>query len=270
MELILNDFGKKGSQLRCLLFAGLGKEKIQEQLLKIINQKNKDKIDVCFPENEDFIYYPQGLQNQTEIQLDKVKIPIKGSTAYCDVINQWWLAISRKTPTWDFVCTANIDGRQGLILIEAKAHKGELVKELDPSHAKDGSLNRSKIEQALDSINIQYGYKLSADDYYQLSNRIAWSMKLASEGIPVILIYLGCLNTVDMSITKNDYLFDTTNKWVDLVRDYSQNIDFSDWEKTISAEKMKDNEDSTKAENFYPIIRSLDIQLVDGVVIIKD
>ena len=95
-------------------------------------------------------------------------------------------------------------------------------------------------------------------------------MKLASEGIPVILIYLGCLNTVDMSITKNDYLFDTTNKWVDLVRDYSQNIDFSDWEKTISAEKMKDNEDSTKAENFYPIIRSLDIQLVDGVVIIKD
>jgi hypothetical protein len=58
----------------------------------------------------------------------------------------------------------------------------------------------SAIRQANTNLNlISPGWNLSGDLHYQLSNRFAWSWKLASLGIPVVLVYLGFLNANDMS-----------------------------------------------------------------------
>ena len=44
-------------------------------------------------------------------------------------LTQWWLAVPRRanTPNWDLVSTCQVAGqKQGLLLVEAKAHAGEL------------------------------------------------------------------------------------------------------------------------------------------------
>ena len=41
-------------------------------------------------------------------------------------------------------------------------------------------------------------WALSTRHHYQLSNRFAWSWKLAMLGVPVVLLYLGFLNAQDM------------------------------------------------------------------------
>ena len=43
------------------------------------------------------------------------------------------------------------------------------------------------------------GWHLSADSHYQLGNRFAWAWKVASLGIPVVLVYLGFLYAQEMS-----------------------------------------------------------------------
>ena len=42
------------------------------------------------------------------------------------------------------------------------------------------------------------GWNLSTESHYQLSNRFAWNWKLASLGVPVVLVYLGFLNANEM------------------------------------------------------------------------
>lgn len=252
------DLGWKGSKLRCLLLTSMGKDILQKQLISLINQRNPGKIDVQFP--ADFVYYPQGLLNPTEIELDKAKIPVEGSIDYCQVLNSWWLADSARTPVWDFVCTAIIDGTPGFILIEAKAHRNE-TKKPDASGAKKGSPNRTQIETALAEINSQYGFELAADDCFQLSNRFAWSLKLASEGIPVILIYLGCLNTREMTISRNDALFTTAQEWEQYIRKYSQQVNIHSWENAIQTQDRTGSRESKDGKKVYPLIRSLDIQI---------
>lgn len=40
--------------------------------------------------------------------------------------------------------------------------------------------------------------RLSIDSHYQLSNRFAWAWKVASLGVPVVLVPLGFLNADEM------------------------------------------------------------------------
>lgn len=88
--------------------------------------------------------------------------------------------------------------KQGLVLVEAKAH----VAELNPnvSCGAGNERNRNKIVQALRKANEGFGngWGLSAEQRYQLSNRFAWTWKLASLGMPVVLVYLGFLNAYEM------------------------------------------------------------------------
>jgi hypothetical protein len=51
---------------------------------------------------------------------------------------------------------------------------------------------------------------------YQLANRIAWAWKLASMGVPVVLVYLGFLHATEMS-DRGEWLVDRT-QWEGAVR----------------------------------------------------
>jgi len=249
-----NDIDEKGSKLRCLLLTGLGKNNFRNILTKLINQKNPNSINFQIP--DEFEYYPKGLLDRKEIQLDKKEIHINGYLGCDKILNKWWLKTPQATtPNWDILCTANIDGKPGFILVEAKAHYDEL-KENDSTDAGSNSPNLKKIMQAMEEINDAYGYSLSWEHNYQMSNRVAWSLKLASEGFPVILIYLGFLNAKEIDTTNNSYIFNKPKQWRKIVQEHSQAISFSDWEKQISAKK-----NSSVQTNFYPIIRSMDIQL---------
>jgi hypothetical protein len=249
----------KGSRLRCLLLTSMEKSLLQSTLINIINNEAVNGLEVKF--TDEFEYFPKGLINPKEVELDKAHIPINGSIEYCKTLKNWWLGKRARTPVWDFICNAEINGTPGLILIEAKAHKNELENTKDKSKAQKGSLNRCKIKSALKKINELYCYKLSADDHFQLSNRIAWSIKLASLGIPVVLIYLGFLNTKEMTISKDDSLLSNAKEWETLVTKYSKDIDFEDWSKKISGEKLRDDSNLSESSFVYPIIRSINIQI---------
>jgi hypothetical protein len=120
-----------------------------------------------------------------------------------ELITTWWLAIRKNanTPNWDIASTATIDGRDGLMLIEAKAHSNELkIAGKPPGNWR----NHERIAVAISEANAGLtatlpGWHLSRDTHYQLANRFAWAWKIAMLGVPVILIYLGFLQMNDMS-----------------------------------------------------------------------
>lgn len=240
----------------------MGKDILQDTLLKIIGQQTVSDLKILF--TDDFDYYPKGLINPREIELDKEMMPVGGSIEYSKKLNNWWLyEKNRKTPTWDLVCKAEIEGRPGLILVEAKAHISELLKKSDQTGAKRGSPNYIKIENALSEVSTAYKYNLSPDNHYQLSNRIAWSIKLASMGIPVVLLYLGFINTEEMDEKKHD-LIEDLGQWEEIVGGFSEEIGFKNWENKIHGDRMKREDNSVEPSFVYPIIRVANIQIDRG------
>lgn len=123
---------------------------------------------------------------------------------------EWWFPYKtnlNRRPTWDLLCHVVINGRPGLLLCEAKAHVAELGDQNcksppDPKSARaranDYCVRLRLCEASLALSDLGVGrFRLSADDHYQLSNRLAYLWKLAEEGIPTILMYLGWLNSPD-------------------------------------------------------------------------
>jgi hypothetical protein len=111
----------------------------------------------------------------------------------------WWLVHKgvANIPNWDFAAESVIDGVPGLVLVEAKAHASELKREGKRLYEKaTRKANHKQIEKAIsearsDLNRIIPGVRISIDNCYQLSNRISFAWKLASFGIPIVLIYLG-------------------------------------------------------------------------------
>ena len=122
----------------------------------------------------------------------------------------WWLCHPRgaNTPNWDLAATCKIEGWDGLLLCEAKANAPELSpagkrlaarprrprpvqKPSDRSEENHRQIARALAEasNALRALGVVR--EMSIDSHYQLANRLAFTWKLASLGIPVALLYLG-------------------------------------------------------------------------------
>jgi hypothetical protein len=111
----------------------------------------------------------------------------------------WWIAKRGRfvrTPNFDLLSTATVCGAPGVLLVEAKAHHGEL--EIVGKRLKSNSSpeNHRKIGESIDLANqalndITQGFTLSRDSYYQVSNRVSWGWRVAALGVPVTLLYLG-------------------------------------------------------------------------------
>lgn len=163
-------------------------------------------------------WIPKSLQLDKEAEL-KTFLKYNFTPQLSSDIVEWWLHKDAKTPNWDLISTCTIDGKRGLLLVEAKAHYGELETspKRPPSTSDDSKLNHDKIDKAIkqanDAINEKVeGVAISRDKYYQLSNRVAHAWWLADKGIPVVLLYLGFLNCKDMDNGKNK-LFKTDQDW---------------------------------------------------------
>lgn len=196
----------------------------QKALLKLIDSNDFLKtINELIKEtgakitNED-VWKPKGMKNKSESRLNTFLRKFCNKSDLGKSILDWWVVHNSVTPNWDFLSTCSIDGVKGLLLIETKAHKGELPKGgKDVKDKHESRVNHKQVFKAIklanDAINEQVeGVAISRDKYYQLSNRVAHAWWLADKGIPVVLLYLGFLNCKDMDNGKNK-LFKTDQDW---------------------------------------------------------
>jgi hypothetical protein len=142
---------------------------------------------------------PRGWDSTDEARLGK------GCGALIDdnlnaILLNWWLANPARAnvPNWDLACEALYHGdKPAIVLVEAKAYVREFTDGSGGGGAKDGD-NKKRIAEAIEEACVGLsvhapGVNISANHWYQFSNRIAFAWKLASQGVPTVLIYLGFL-----------------------------------------------------------------------------
>ena len=70
---------------------------------------------------------PEGFDQVEEAQLHRA--PRLLTPQDCKALGDWWLVVQSddsRTPNWDIASTCTVDGRKGVLLVEAKAHNQEL------------------------------------------------------------------------------------------------------------------------------------------------
>lgn len=177
--------------------------------------------------SEEDYWMPDGFCHTKEAELDKA-CKLVQDEADREKLCDWWLAVRKKArkPNWDIAATCTVGDKEGLLLVEAKAHKKEFVtkgKRL-PSNTRPNSCeNHRQIGKAINKANTslmeQTGlcWKLSRDKHYQMSNRFAWAWKLTELGYSVVLVYLGFLNAREMKKP-----FEDDNCWEKYIKKHSQ------------------------------------------------
>jgi len=191
------------------------------QFIKEINALIKpEKVSISVYDN----WMPKSLHLEKEAEL-KDFLRYNFSEKLGDDIHNWWLSVKHpksQTPNWDLVSTCTINGKRGILLVEAKAHWDELDneshgKKLDGKASANSTLNHAQIGKAITQANTAINKKISGvsvsrDKCYQLSNRVAHAWWLANQGIPVVLLYLGVLDCQDMNDGKRK-LFTNDADW---------------------------------------------------------
>ena len=144
-------------------------------------------------------WMPQGHANPQEARLETFAPFLSQSVR--NELRKWWLVheAGANTPNWDIALGCEIEGKPGLVLVEAKANVPEMSRggKPLPDDASDRSqANHARITQAIADACAGLSCAgavttIGADKHYQLSNRLAFAWKLADLGIPTVLIYLG-------------------------------------------------------------------------------
>lgn len=209
----------KGSRFRCLMLTSLPDNTLAETLTGLVTPHAIV--------NPNHLHSPRGFLHPDEAKLGET--PGFLSDLQREEITSWWLEETRNanTPNWDFVSQCRIGDRDGLILVEAKSHEGEFHTKSDRCGATHPG-NAARIREAIADANegwngILPGFNLSGDSHYQLSNRFAFAWKLASMGIPALLVYLGCLNCEEMNDGKRR-LLRSGEPWTNIVTEKSRGV----------------------------------------------
>ena len=234
----------KGSRPRCVLLMSGDRAKVAKRLTKLVGLP-----DVSVSPSDNWMPYGKPCQKEDstwdKTPANEARLNQANCLVYPEKRNQlrdWWLCHGGNTPVWDIASTCSINGERGLILIEAKAHDQELDarrKSLSKSASENSRENHEQIGRAIEEANCRLqseiggDWNLSRDSHYQLSNRFAWSWKLASLKIPVVLVYLGFLNACDMD-SANITLFHSKSEWENILKRYCKDkIDNTCWEQPL-------------------------------------
>lgn len=238
----------RGSRLRCLKLTSMPRDQVAEILTGLVSPT------AVVAESDSWM--PQGFSRPAEARLDESAICPFVPEHLRDQLKKWWLkrVEGANTPNWDLVSTCRIQDAPGLLLIEAKAHYGELKDEGKP---RGNTENDEQIRQAIRGANLglneitQKEWGLSAESEYQLSNRFAWAWKVASLGIPTILVYLGFLRADEM--TKP---FESVVDRRDAVKENAH--------KLVPDTAWGERPLQTKGAKLWALIRSLDLKWIPG------
>jgi len=145
-------------------------------------------------------WMPLGHKSAREARLDTFGPRTLPHAIDWNALRKWWLKHERgNTPNWDFAATCEIESSEGILLIEAKANVPELGKagkRLDLGATSRSRENHQQIGRAIRDAQsaleaLVPNISISQDSHYQLANRLAFTWKLASMGLPTALVYLG-------------------------------------------------------------------------------
>lgn len=141
----------------------------------------------------------------------------------------WWVKGRGTRPTWDLLCQVLVSDKPGLLLVEAKAHEGELDwagKRLSPSAKLASKVNHAQIAGCVKEADAALNklcdgvFDLDVSRHYQLANRVAYAWKLADLGLPVVLVYLGFTGDTYFNA---DYIRDDAH-WQRVMGGYLQGV----------------------------------------------
>lgn len=251
----------RGSFPRCLLFMDGNSHVVAQRLQDLVGLS-----DITVTERD--FWMPRGLpifrldgkwdlaptEEARLGQAERLLTPEQKKT-----VTDWWLAVSGRanTPNWDIASTCTVKNTPGLLLIEAKAYDKELDRKgKDAPKTPNGRKNHRQIGKAMKQANdglmsaTGLDWRLSRDSCYQLSNRFAWSWKLAETGKPVVLVYLGFLNATEMQDKGTPFV--SHSSWERALTSYSENL----FPRQIWNRRWTIN-----GVQFMPLIRSLEQSL---------
>jgi hypothetical protein len=179
---------------------------------------------------------PRGWDNTDEARLGKECGALIDDSLNATLL-KWWLAnvVGANVPNWDLACEALYHGHKpALVLAEAKAYVKEFTYGAT-GHGSENADNQKRIAAAIEEARADLsrhvpGVKISSDNWYQFSNRIAFAWKVASDGIPTALIYLGFVGDKGISTEP----FRDHEHWRDTVLNSTREIfPASLWERPI-------------------------------------
>lgn len=206
----------RGSRLRCLILTALPAEDVALYLTQLLEPHGH--VD---PRTDRWM--PRGFLKPEEARLGDSETFLTADSR--EGVTTWWLAARERanTPNWDIVSTAEMEGRRGLLLVEAKAHARELKEDDRCGARRNLDTIRAAVAEADTALNEQIpGWSLTTDSHFQLCNRFAWAWKIGSLGIPVTLAYLGFLRAEDMLDQGN--VFESASSWQRAMTEYSEGI----------------------------------------------
>ena len=232
----------RGSRPRCISLIDASSETTASRLTDLIGLE-----DVSIASSN--VWMPRGkpvkrgtswdLRSASEARLDRD--PGFVPPEIQQILRDWWLAVAPRanTPNWDLASTCTVDGKRGLLLVEAKAHANELsIAGKSLPSTDNGWKNHESIALAIAEANAELervtttSWSLSRDHHYQLSNRFAWAWKLVSLGVPVILVYLGFLDAEEMRDVGTP--FRTSDDWITALTHHAVGtVDNSCWEQQL-------------------------------------
>ena len=233
---------RRGSRPRCLLLMDGSRGEVASRLTRLL-----DLPDVAVSSRDRWNPYGKpawedgswDLEPTTEVILSKPNDLVSPSIQR--QLQTWWLAVPKgaNAPNWDIASTCQVRGEPGLLLIEAKAHGKELSttgksRPTTPNGWKNHEQIGVAIAEAAARFRIATGkrWDMSRDYHYQLSNRFAWSWKLTSLGVPVVLLYLGFLNAQDM--TGEGPVFRSEQDWIRALKARGRHVvDETCWEEWL-------------------------------------
>ena len=78
----------------------------------------------------------------------------------------------------------------------------------------------SEANEGLRSLTGDQAWGLSRDSAYQMADGFAWGWELASLGVPVVLVYLGFLNALEMSDEGDPFC--EPDEWMECVKKHAK------------------------------------------------
>lgn len=239
---------RRGSKPRCHLLTHADRATSAARLTSLVSPHGR--ID-----STDF-WLPDGFTDTNEPKLGET--PGLLSDEHREAVTAWWLEVRpyANTPNWDIAGTCDIAGTRGLFLVEAKAHLNELpIAGKAAPTTENGRKNHERTRKAIEDANaaigrVSSGWCLSRDSHYQLSNRLAWSWKVASLGVPVILVYLGFLSAGEMEDQGPQIASDA--EWTKAMHAHSKDVvPITAWGQTLDV----------NGTSMIPLIRSMRLDL---------
>jgi hypothetical protein len=163
---------RRGSRARCILLTHGSNEDVAHRLSALAAP-----FVIIDPNCHHWM--PRGFAEPREAILGDA--PLLLSAKNRRKITEWWLAVQGGgTPTWDIASTATINGTEGLLLVEAKAHFREMKLDgMAPSrHAANNDSRQRACREATSALNsVLPGWSLPTERHFQVSNRFAWAWK---------------------------------------------------------------------------------------------